>query len=96
MRLMENTESRGKVINIGGDQEVSIMTLAERVKALAGSPSEIVTIPYEQVYPHGFEDMMRRKPDVTRLHSLTGFRPKTSLDDIILDIIAEKKELAAA
>ncbi len=96
VRLMENKESRGKVVNIGGDQEVSIMQLAERVKELTNSSSEIVKIAYEEVYPHGFEDMMRRKPDVSRLHGLTGFRPQTALDDIILDIIAEKKELAAA
>ena len=96
VRLMENKESRGQVVNIGSDQEVSIMALAERVKELAASQSDIKLIPYKEVYPHGFEDMQRRKPDVAKLNSLTGFRPLTSLDEIILDIIAEKKELAAA
>lgn len=96
IRLMDNQASRGQVVNIGSDQEISIMQLAERVKELSGSTSEIVLIPYEEVYPHGFEDMQRRKPDVAKLRSLTDFRPLTTLDEIVLDIIAEKKELAAA
>lgn len=96
VRLMNTQESRGKVVNIGSDQEISIMDLAKKVKELSGSDSEIKVIPYTDVYPHGFEDMQRRKPDVSRLRSLTGFAPKTVLDDIVSDIIAEKRQPADA
>lgn len=93
VRLMENKESRGQVVNIGSDQEISIMDLAKKVRELSGSSSEIKVIPYTDVYPHGFEDMQRRKPDVSRLRGLTGFAPKTVLDDIVNDIIQEKRGL---
>ena len=93
IRLMNTEASRGQVVNIGSDQEISIMELAKRVKSLTGSSSEIKVIPYTDVYPHGFEDMQRRMPDVSRLQGLTGFVPETVLDDIINDIIKEKRSL---
>jgi UDP-glucose 4-epimerase len=34
-------------------------------------------------YEPGFEDMMRRVPAVEKLEALTGFRPRTSLNEII-------------
>jgi len=65
---------------------VSIGTLAQRVKALTGSSSEIVYLPYEQVYPD-FDDMRRRVPDLSRLEQTIGFRPVLDLDDIIRSFI---------
>ena len=90
-RLMHLPEARGQVFNIGTDQEVTIRSLAEQVIALTGSASQIEMIPYDQVYPVGFEDMMRRLPDVAKLQAATGFRPMRTLHQIISDIIAEKK-----
>jgi len=40
-------------------------------------------VPYDKAYEPGFEDMMRRVPSVEKLQALTGFRPRTSLDEII-------------
>jgi UDP-glucose 4-epimerase len=40
-------------------------------------------VPYDQAYEPGFEDMMRRVPCVDKLQALTGFRPQTSLNEII-------------
>ncbi len=57
---------------------------------MTSSSSEIQLIPYEQAYAKGFEDMQRRKPNVDKLESLTGYRPDTPLDQIIEDVIAEK------
>jgi UDP-glucose 4-epimerase len=82
-RLMESKEANGQVVNIGGTEEISISELAERIKSLAGSKSEIVYIPYEQIYGKNFEDMMRRVPSSEKLNSLTGFSPKTPLDTIL-------------
>ena len=96
VRLMDNQDARGKVFNIGSDQEISIMQLAEKVKELTGSSSEIKRIPYTDVYPHGFEDMQRRKPDVSKLRAAVDFAPKTKLEDIINDIVAEKREIVGA
>ncbi|HYH86795.1 MAG TPA: GDP-mannose 4,6-dehydratase, partial [Pyrinomonadaceae bacterium] len=57
--LMDRDEAVGQVFNIGSDEEVSIMRLAELVKELTGSKSEIVTMPYDEAYEEGFEDMPR-------------------------------------
>jgi len=90
-RLMHLPAAQGQVFNIGTDQEVTIRSLAEQVIALTGSASPIQMIPYDQVYPVGFEDMMRRLPDVSKLQAAIGFRPMRTLQEIITDIIAEKK-----
>ena len=91
VRLMATPEARGQVFNVANDQEVSIRGLAERVIAQAGSRSDIRLVPYDTVYPEGFEDMERRLPDVSKLHRTIGFRPTRGLSEIIGDIIAEKR-----
>jgi len=82
-RLMECEEANGEVVNIGGTEEISISELAERIKSIAGSKSEIIYVPYEQVYGKDFEDMMRRVPSSEKLNSLIGFVPQTPLDTIL-------------
>ena len=86
--LMEHPGAVGEVFNIGSDEEVTIRALAERVKALTESRSEIVTIPYEKAYGEGFEDMPRRVPDLSRIGGLIGYRPTKSLDQILHSVIA--------
>ncbi len=79
----------GEVFNVGNDrEEVTIRELAERVKARTGSKSEIVTVPYDQAYEEGFEDMRRRVPDLTKVHALVGYEPKVHLDEILDRVIA--------
>ncbi len=95
-RLMHLPAAQGQVFNIGTDQEVTIRSLAEQVIALTGSASPIQLIPYAEVYPVGFEDMMRRLPDVSKLQAAIGFRPMRSLREIITDIIAEKNATGLA
>jgi UDP-glucose 4-epimerase len=85
--LMDHPGAVGEVFNIGSDEEVTIRALAERVKELTGSRSEIVTIPYELAYGEGFEDMPRRVPDITRVGRLIGYRPTRSLDQILQSVI---------
>lgn len=95
VRLMNTPEALGQVFNIGNDQEISIEGLAKQVIEATGSSSEIRYVAYDTVYPAGFEDMMRRVPDVSRLKSVTGFRPERPLSQIIDDIIAEKRATGA-
>ena len=79
--LMEHPAAPGRVFNVGNNrEEVTILELAERIRAVANSSSEINFIPYSQAYAPGFEDMERRVPDITRIHELTGWTPKVSLD----------------
>lgn len=92
IRLANTPTAVGQVFNVGADEEVSMMQLAERVKAACGSSSEIRLVPYEEAYAEGFEDMPRRVPDVSKLLRVTGFRPRTSLDEIIRDVIADQRK----
>lgn len=85
--LMDEPRAVGEVFNIGSNEEVTIRQLAERVKTLTGSSSEIVTVPYEQAYGEGFEDMPRRVPDITKVESLIGYRPTRTLDQVLQGVI---------
>lgn len=83
IRLMSTGRAVGEVVNVGNTEEITIEDLAGRVKERTASSSSIEYIPYDQAYEPGFEDMMRRVPCVDRLQALTGFRPQTSLNEII-------------
>jgi UDP-glucose 4-epimerase len=83
LRLIPLERAVGEVINIGNTEEVTIENLATMVKQRTNSSSPIRYISYDQAYEQGFEDMMRRVPCIDKLHSLTGFRPRISLVDII-------------
>ncbi len=83
IRLMDKEGAIGEVVNIGNTEEITIEDLAQLVKQRTKSSSAIEFIPYDQAYEPGFEDMMRRVPCVDKLQSLTGFRPETSLNEII-------------
>src|SRR3712207_4053375 len=85
--LMDHPEAVGEVFNIGSGEEVSILALARRVKELTNSSSEIVTVPYDQAYEEGFEDMPRRVPDTSKVAALVGFRPTVTLDQILRSVI---------
>ena len=85
--LINEPAAIGHVFNIGHGAEIAINELAEKVKALTSSPSEIVHIPYDRAYESGFEDMPRRVPDITKLQSLIGFRPTVELDEILTRVI---------
>lgn len=90
MMIPEAPQAHGQVINLGNDQEITILGLAERIKELTGSPSPIKIIPYDQAYGPGFEDMHRRVPDLSKAARLLGYRPTRSLDDILHDVIQDK------
>jgi UDP-glucose 4-epimerase len=86
LRFLDSPQAQGTVINIGSQEEWSIMDLALRIKKLTGSSSKVVLVPYEQAYGPGFDDMKRRVPDISRAQELLGWRPSRNLDDIILEM----------
>lgn len=85
--LMDTPEAEGDVYNIGNNQEVQIRELAQKVKQMTGSASEIEQIPYEKAYGPGFEDMERRCPNIEKLKAATGFNPSYDLKAIIQSVI---------
>lgn len=85
--LAEHPDANGEVYNIGSTEEISILELARKIKCLTGSESNIVFVPYEKAYEEGFEDMMRRVPDLAKITRLIAYLPTSCLDEILMDII---------
>ncbi len=85
--LIDEPRAVGQVFNIGNGHEITIGDLAERIRTLAGSQSEIVRIPYDQAYEAGFEDMPRRVPDIAKIKALVGYAPTVELDEILTRVI---------
>lgn len=96
LRLMATPAAIGGVFNVGADEEVTIQRLAEMVRDAAGSKSEIKLVPYNEAYAEGFEDMQRRVPDLVKLERTIGFRPRTSLAQIIKDVVADQRARLSA
>lgn len=87
LMLMDRCENvRGETFNIGSQHEISINQLAEMITKACGSSSNIVHIPYSEAYSPGFEDMLRRKPNIDKINEATGWTPEKSLDNIIEDV----------
>ena len=87
VELLESAEGMGQVVNVGGEEEISILHLAERVKSILGSQSKLQFIPYEEAFAADFEDMMRRVPSVEKLRSIIGIWEPAGLDEILRDAI---------
>jgi UDP-glucose 4-epimerase len=86
LKLVNEPRAVGEVFNIGNEEEITIYKLAERVKQLTGSSSDIVLVPYDKAYEAGFEDMPRRVPDLRKVYRLVGYRPTVQLDEIIANV----------
>ncbi len=84
--LADNTESFGGIYNIGSQNKISILELAQLIIKELASDSKIKFIPYEEAYEEGFEDMMHRAPDTAKINSLIRWRAEHSLKDIIRDV----------
>ena len=85
--LMDEERADGQVFNIGHEEEISVRGLAERVKERTGSRSPIQTVPYEEAYESGFEDMLRRQPDTTKIKDLLDWAPTRGIDEIIDSVV---------
>jgi UDP-glucose 4-epimerase len=99
--LAGHPQAAGEVFNIGNTREITINALAQKVKEMTGSRSEIVHIPYDRAYEQGFEDMPRRVPDIRKLEKLIGYKSTVGLEGILERVIAhfrnqEQQELMAS
>jgi UDP-glucose 4-epimerase len=84
--LAAHSDAAGTVFNIGGQEEVTIRQLADRVRAIVNSPSEVVYMSHAEAYANGFEDMQRRIPATQRIHELLGWCPEISLDETLVRV----------
>lgn len=93
--LMKRDDLFGEVFNIGSTEEVTILDLARRIKALSGSRSDILAIPYAEAYEEGFEDMARRVPDTTKIQKAIGWQPTLTLTEVLTDVVARERSASA-
>jgi UDP-glucose 4-epimerase len=89
--LMDCEKADGEVFNIGSKEEITIEALADKVIMKTGSKSEKKYIPYSEAYGQGFDDMQRRLPCLKKINKVIGYQPKVSLDQMLEQIIADKK-----
>lgn len=82
--LMRAEKTRNEIYNVGSDYEISILDLAKLVVKTLNSKSEIRLVPYEEAYPPGFEDMQRRKPNISKIKSAIAYQPRYSLEETIV------------
>jgi UDP-glucose 4-epimerase len=87
LALAEHPEAEGEIFNLGSTEPVSIEELAQKIIKMTNSFSVIKYIPYEQAYEKGFEDLHRRVPDISKAKNLVGFEPKTSLEQLLRNVI---------
>ncbi len=90
--LMERESFYGEVFNVGSGTEISISALAEQIRERAGSQSEIKYVPYSEAYEAGFEDMVRRIPDTSKIEKAIGWKPTLSLSQILDDVVASMRK----
>jgi UDP-glucose 4-epimerase len=95
-KLIRTEKAVGQVFNLGSEEEVTIEELARRVIALSGSHSKIEYVPYDQAYEEGFEDMLRRVPSLEKIATYVGYRPMTTLNEIIQKVIESQRNPAVA
>jgi UDP-glucose 4-epimerase len=84
--LVSNEKSIGEVFNIGGKEEISILDLAKLIVVLTNSRSKINFIEYKNAYQKGYEDILKRQPNIKKIQLLTGWEPEITLSEMILDI----------
>ena len=87
-KLLVARRARGRAINVGSDEELSIGALARLVRRRVNPKASITRVPYRRAYGEGFEDLRRRVPDLSRIRGLIGWKPRHRIEDII-DSVAE-------
>lgn len=88
-------EANGEIINIGATTEITILSLAEKIKVLSGTPGELKVefIPYESFTGGKYQDVMRRVPDVSLCKKLLGVEALVTMDEGLAKTIEWQRQL---
>src|SRR5436309_11292560 len=92
--LMDARDISGEIFNVGSTERVTIDELSQRVLAVTRSSSEIVHVPYDEVYGQGIEDMLHRQPSIERIKAAVGWEPTLSLDEMLRGVVAQPRSAA--
>jgi UDP-glucose 4-epimerase len=90
-RLVVEPAASGAVFNLGADREITITDLARLVRRATASRSAIVHVPYAEAYPIGFEEIHKRRPDLSRARDVVGFDASRGIDEIVRDIVLAER-----
>jgi UDP-glucose 4-epimerase len=93
--LMDAPGAAGEIYNVGSTERIRIVDLANRVLEATASGSEIVFVPYAEVYGQGIEDMLHRIPALEKIEAATGWRPTLDLERILADVIEHQRRSAS-
>lgn len=94
--LMRAPDAVGNVYNIGSDRPISILDLARKVVAAIDPALEIRFQSYEEAYSANFEDCRSRIPCLDKLRAAIQFEPRYTLDEVIQEVIAWKRQALAS
>ncbi len=86
-KLMDEPKAVGQIVNVGNEEEITILELANMVKEMTGSSSDLEYLTYDRAYGPGFEDMQRRSPDISKLKNLIQYEPRYDLKSIVQSVI---------
>ena len=89
--LMADDQLSGEIFNVGSTERIRILDLAGRVKQATGSDSELVFVPFDEVYGQGIEDTLHREPAIGKIRDAIGWTPERDLDSILADVIEHKR-----
>lgn len=89
--LMRCGRAFGLVFNLGSDEPVAIRALAELVAREAGLRPAITHVPFDQAYTPDFDDIRCRIPNLARVRSVLGSRPRRRLEEIVREVIAGRR-----
>jgi len=81
--LADGRGTEGEIYNIGTDEEITVLALAQRIRQLCESDSDVEFVAYEDVYGSSFEDMRRRVPNLAKIRQAVGYRPQVTLDQLL-------------
>ena len=93
--LVDDTSISGDIFNVGSTERIAIGELARRIVELTESSSELVTVPYEEAYGQGIEDMYHRAPSIKKVTAAIGWQPTRKLDEILADVIRSTRTAPA-
>ncbi len=79
--------AEGEVFNVGSTSEISILELAKLVRQVSCSSSEIVRVPFAQVYGEDFEEPARRLPAIGKIQGYISYNPTTSISSMIEKVV---------
>jgi len=95
--LVEERSTSGEIFNVGSTESIRIRDLAERIRTATESDSELLFVPYDEIYRHGIvEEMLHRIPSIDKVGRAIGWAPSRSLDDILADVIETTRRPARA